>query len=167
MLLRKGTILVVLFVLLAGIMAASVNAASANQSTNQNTTTYADGYTATPIHTVQASQSAAMDSSLALAATGYSITQGQQEWFNTYIGPGCTGFDVNLNWGNPSNSLQLTIFAPNGAEIGPFTDGSDGVINGDIDMYISNYGGSMPVGTYYCQVYGLHVTGAQQYSFQY
>ncbi len=69
---------------------------------------------------------------------------------------------VDLNWGNPSNSLQLTIYAPDGSKFGPYYDNFDGVTDGRIQFSIYNANG-VAQGTWYYHVYGYSVTGVQSY----
>lgn len=97
-------------------------------------------------------------------ATVYNtITQGQTNWQSTIINSYMTTLDVNLDWGNPSNSLQLTIYSPDGNVFGPYYDGDDGIINGQINLQIQNPNG-IAQGTWYYKVYGYSVTGTQSYS---
>jgi hypothetical protein len=45
-----------------------------------------------------------------------SISQGQTQWYSTYAPSGKTSFFADLYWGNPANSLSLTIAAPDTAQ---------------------------------------------------
>jgi hypothetical protein len=91
------------------------------------------------------------------------ITQGETDWYSVVVPSGRSSITVDLNWGNPSNSLSLTAIAPDGI-IGPFYDSSDGVTNGRIYLTISRAGGIAP-GTWWFKVYGDSVTGTQSYNF--
>lgn len=92
------------------------------------------------------------------------IVQGQGAWYSNYI-PSCSGFYVDVNWGNPANSLQLTIYAPDGSVIGPVYDGADSRIDGRIYLFVAKQYGNVPAGTYYGKVYGYQVSGSQSYTF--
>ncbi len=96
------------------------------------------------------------------ASSIYYIMQGQINLHNKYIsGP---GFNVDLNWGNPTNSLRLRIFTPDGYTLGPFYDYSDGIPDGRINIYIGRDGG-VAQGTYQSEVYGERVSGTEDYTF--
>ena len=87
-----------------------------------------------------------------------SIRQGETDWFYQYISS--SSFNVYLIWNNPSNSLILTIYSPNG-EHQTFWDSSDGKVDGKIILTIKN----AEQGVWYLRVYGEEVTGVQYYSF--
>ena len=75
-------------------------------------------------------------------ATVYnSITQGKTNWESKTVSSYITTLNVNLNWGNPSNSLQLTIYSPDGYIFGPYYDNADGVTDGRINLNIQNSNG--------------------------
>jgi len=92
-----------------------------------------------------------------------SIKQGQTNWCNKTINTYITQLIVDLNWGNPSNSLQLTIYAPDGSIYGPYYDTADGATDGRIHLTLSNSNG-VPQGIWYYKVYGYSVSGTQSYS---
>jgi hypothetical protein len=92
-----------------------------------------------------------------------SISQGQSQWYSTYVSYGITSFYADLNWGNPSNSLELTLTAP-GATFGPYYDSADGRIDGRVYLRIYNPGG-LASGTWGSKVYGYQVAGVQSYSY--
>nr|WP_320160488.1 peptidase domain-containing protein [uncultured Methanoregula sp.] len=91
------------------------------------------------------------------------ITQGQTELYNTYVPSGKTAFVPYLSWGSLSNSLSLTITAPD-SQMGPYYDSSDGVADGRINLMISR-GSGLAQGTWKSYVYGYQVTGSQTYSY--
>jgi hypothetical protein len=95
--------------------------------------------------------------------TAGSITQGQSKWYYYVVPSGKTSMITDLNWGDTSDSLALTIYAPDGT-LGPYYDSSDGVIDGRINLAISRTTGLAP-GTWNFLVYGYHVTGSQSYNF--
>jgi hypothetical protein len=92
-----------------------------------------------------------------------SISQGQTQWYSTSIPTGKTSFNANLYWGNPSNSLALTIIAPD-ATFGPYYDSVDGSIDGRINLRISKSGG-LASGTWWSNIYGYQVSGVQSYTY--
>jgi hypothetical protein len=92
-----------------------------------------------------------------------SISQGQTQWYSTYVPAGKTSFYTDLYWGAPANSLSLTIVAPD-TTLGPFYDSSDGRIDGRINLRITKSGG-LASGTWWSKVYGYRVTGTQSYSY--
>ena len=91
------------------------------------------------------------------------ITQGETNWHSKYVSSSTTTLDVDLNWGSSSNSLKLTIYTPDGYTLGPYYDGSDGSINGRIDLYIKNSNG-IATGTWNYRVYGQSVSGTESYT---
>ncbi len=91
------------------------------------------------------------------------ITQGETNWHSKYVGYSTTTLDVDLDWGNPSNSLKLTIYTPYGYTLGPYYDSSDGSINGRIDLDIKNSNG-IATGTWHYRVYGQSVSGTETYT---
>lgn len=91
------------------------------------------------------------------------ISQGQTVYYSKYVSSGTTSLVSDLNWGDTSDSLTLTITAPD-ATFGPYSDASDGSVNGRIYLSISKTTGLTP-GTWNFRVYGERVTGTQSYSF--
>ena len=91
------------------------------------------------------------------------ISQGQVVAYSRVVYSGNIFNDHDLNWGNPANSLSLTIVAPDGV-LGPFYDYSDGTTNGRIALSVSSPTGLAP-GTWTFYIEGYHVTGSQTYSF--
>jgi len=86
-----------------------------------------------------------------------SIKQGETDWFYQYVSS--PTFDIYLVWNNPSNSLTLTVYSPDGS-YQAFHDSSDGKVDGKITLSISD---DLP-GTWYFKVYGERVSGVQHYS---
>ncbi|WP_292345593.1 MULTISPECIES: hypothetical protein [unclassified Methanoregula] len=91
------------------------------------------------------------------------IGQGQTVYYSKYVSSGTMAIYPDLNWGDTSDSLTLTISAPD-ATLGPYNDASDGVINGRIYLSVSKPSGLTP-GSWSFRVYGEHVTGVQGFSF--
>ena len=92
-----------------------------------------------------------------------SITQGGTLWHPTTVSSGYTAFYSDLNWGNPSNSLALTIYPP-GSQLGPYYDSDDGRTDGRITVKIQKSTG-LATGTWWSRVYGYSVTGTQSYTY--
>jgi hypothetical protein len=92
-----------------------------------------------------------------------SISQGQTQWQSKLVNYYTTSLPFDLYWGNPSNSLRLRIFTPDGYVLGPFYDASDGTYNGEIYLAVTRSGG-VAQGTWYTEVYGDRVSGSQSYS---
>ncbi|MDK2938958.1 MAG: hypothetical protein PWQ51_1122 [Methanolobus sp.] len=91
------------------------------------------------------------------------ITQGETDWHSQYISYYSTTLDVTLNWGDPSDSLKLTIYTPDSDTLGPYYDGDDGLIDGKIGVRIRDSNG-IETGTWYYRVYGQSVSGTETYS---
>ena len=98
--------------------------------------------------------------------TAGSITQGETDWYQQYI-PGVPQIVVDLNWyNNPSNSLALTIYQPDGVVLGPYHDADDVITNGRIYLSLTDSNGEdLPGGTWRFKVYGEKVQGIQNYEF--
>ena len=87
-----------------------------------------------------------------------SVKKGEADWFSKYISS--QTFDVYLIWNEPSNSLTLTLYSPNGDIYGPFRDSSDGVVDGKIVLTVED----AEQGVWYFKVYGERVSGVQYYT---
>lgn len=66
------------------------------------------------------------------------ISQGQTNCHTKVASDFITTLNVDLNWGNPANSLQLTIYSPDGYAFGPYYDTDDGVIDGRINLDVNS-----------------------------
>lgn len=99
--------------------------------------------------------------------SGYSIlsygtiTQGETDWYSRYVPGGVSSMTVDLNWGDTSDSLALTIIAPD-ATLGPYYDANDGSTDGRICLQIS---GGLTSGTWNFRIYGASVQGTEDYTF--
>ncbi len=92
------------------------------------------------------------------------ITQGETNWHTREI-TGGNLMTVDLNWGDTSDSLRLTIYTADGYKLGPYYDNSDGATDGRIYLDIYNPNG-LGVGTWYFEVYGYSVQGTEDYYIQ-
>jgi hypothetical protein len=90
------------------------------------------------------------------------ISQGQYQWAGKNVNYYTTRLPFDLYWGNPSNSLRLRIFTPDGYVLGPYYDSSDSIVNGEINIYITRSGG-VAQGSWAMEVYGYSVSGYQSY----
>ena len=90
------------------------------------------------------------------------IRQGETNWHSKEVNNFITTLNVDLNWGNPGNSLKLKIYSPDGYVFGPYFDDADGATNGRINLKITNPGG-IAKGTWYYEVYGYSVSGTEDY----
>jgi len=131
----------------------SVSIAAAAASEESINTAKSGGYTVTP------AQSTGDVSILWVYDT---ITQGETNWHSKEVKDFITTLNVDLNWGNPGNSLKLTIYSPDGYVFGPYFDNADGVIDGRINLDIRNQNG-IAKGTWYYEVYGYSVVGTEDY----
>jgi hypothetical protein len=129
----------------------AANAATADSNVNIGN----DGYTVTPAtgHT----------SFFKPMTISSSIIQGQTNWHYHNVNGFYTTLNVDLNWGNYANSLQLTIYAPDGHVFGPYYDNGDGSQDGRINLYITNLNG-IAQGNWGYKVYGYSVSGTQSYT---
>ncbi|MFA5269745.1 MAG: peptidase domain-containing protein, partial [Methanoregula sp.] len=117
--------------------------------------TAAGGYIIQPVH--------GTDNDLISIKSVYAtITQGLTNWHDKYVGSSITTLTVDLNWGNPANSLWLKVHSPEGYTFGPFYDNYDGYSDGRVNLNINNPDG-ITKGTWYYEVYGDRVTGTQSY----
>lgn len=91
------------------------------------------------------------------------ISQGETHSYTRYISAGTTSFISDLNWGDTTDSLSLTIVAPD-ATLGPYYDAADGLTDGRIYLRISKTTG-LTSGTWWNRVFGYRVAGTEDYSF--
>ena len=126
-------------------------------SASENSTIVKDGgYVVEPGHNTDIN-------SYGVRSVFATITHGATNWHTKSVSSFITSLNVDLNWGNPSNSLRLKVYSPDGYTFGPYYDSFDGSNNGRINFYINNANG-IAQGTWYYEVYGDSVTGTQTYS---
>jgi hypothetical protein len=104
------------------------------------------------------------DSGLSAKSTQY-ITQGKTIVHYVSVGSGVNYLEVDLNWGDTSDSLTLSIYTPSGSKIGTYSDSSDGSVNGRIHLNIYPSQGYIEQGTWKFKVYGATVSGTEDYTF--
>ena len=91
------------------------------------------------------------------------ITQGETNWHSKIVSTNINTLNVDLNWGDTTDSLRLKIHTPDGYVLGPYFDDTfDGTINGRIYFSIYNPDG-IARGTWYYEVYGYSVVGTEDY----
>ncbi|HII00406.1 TPA: hypothetical protein HA351_01715, partial [Methanosarcinaceae archaeon] len=78
---------------------------------------------------------------------------------------GVNYLEVDLNWGDTSDSLTLSISTPSGSNLGTYHDNSDGTVNGRIHLSIDPAQGYVEQGTWKFKVYGESVSGTEEYTF--
>ncbi len=135
-------ILVCALVLISGVSAANVD----NRA----------GYSVTPAGNLHLP-------AVASPLTVGTITTGETDWYSITVLSGTASITPDLNWGDVTDSLSLTVIAPD-ETVGPFYDISDGVMDGRIFITISRTGGIAP-GIWKFKVYGVNVLGSQGYNF--
>ena len=149
MLLKRSTIVLVLLVLLAGMAAASASAANVKKPVDNGVA-------------VTHEKGLAPGTIMPMSISG-SIAQGQSKWYSRAISGYQTDMEIDLYWGNPSNSLSMTIYTPDGYVCGPYYDNCDGRLDGYIPCHLYRSSG-LPKGTYYVKVYGYSVYGVQSFT---
>jgi len=91
------------------------------------------------------------------------ISQGETHSYTRTIYAGTTSIISDLNWGDTSDALTLTIIAPD-ATLGPYYDAADGIIDGRIYLRISKTNG-LASGTWWNRIFGHQIAGTEDYSF--
>jgi hypothetical protein len=106
-----------------------------------------------------------IENSISSLRSTQSITQGQTRTHNLNVGSGVNYLEVDLNWGDTSDSLTLSVYTPSGSKVGTYRDNSDGSVNGRIHFSIDPSQGYVQQGTWKFNVYGESVSGTQSYTF--
>jgi hypothetical protein len=73
--------------------------------------------------------------------------------------------EIDLNWGETSDSLALTVYTPSGSNIGTYYDNSDKSVDGRIHINICPSTVYVQSGTWKFKVYGASVSGTDKYTF--
>ena len=90
------------------------------------------------------------------------ITQGETNWHSKIVSTNINTLNVDLNWGDTTDSLRLRIYTPDGYVLGPYFDNADGAVDGRINLEIYNPDG-IAKGTWRYEVYGHSVVGTEDY----
>ncbi|WP_440948032.1 hypothetical protein ACSAZL_07255 [Methanosarcina sp. T3] len=104
------------------------------------------------------------DATFSVRSTQY-ITQGQTITHSITVGPGINYLEVDLNWGDTSDSLTLSVYTPSGSKLGTYRDNYDGSVNGRIHFSIDPAQGYVEQGIWKFKVYGESVSGSEGYTF--
>jgi len=152
MIVKKGIIALAILACIAAIFTMPVMAAVPVSNTNYSGDN--GGYVIKPANSAGA---------FGILTISGSVTQGQTNWHYKTVSGYMTTLNVDLSWGNPSNSLQLTIYSPDNHVFGPYYDRDDGAVDGKINLDIYNANG-IATGTWTYKVYGYSVSGAQSYT---
>ncbi|WMW25400.1 peptidase domain-containing protein [Methanolobus sediminis] len=107
--------------------------------------------------------SSGSDSGIGILSVSYTITQGQTNWHYKPITSSVQSFNVDLNWGDKTDSLKLYIYDPSYNLIGYYYDSADGKRDGRINIDVVDNSG-IEQGTWTCRVYGYSVSGTEDYS---
>ena len=162
-------IVLVLSMLVVAMAAASVGAVSAGTSSVSSAPTLkhlkpgTGGYVVTFGKSSSSSASAQSMSAMAVVLQNV-IFSGQNEWAQKVVYGNPLTIYTDVSWDNSANSISVTVYTPDGYVLGPVYDNIDGRTNGDIPLSISKSGGVSP-GSYYYQMYGYRISGAQYYTF--
>jgi hypothetical protein len=108
-----------------------------------------------------------IENSVSSLRSTQSISQGQTITHNVNVGSGVNYLEVDLNWGDTSDSLTLSVYTPSGSKLGTYSDNSDGSVNGRIRINIDPSQGYVQQGTWKFKVYGESVSGTQSYTFNF
>ena len=106
----------------------------------------------------------AENSVLSMLSTRY-ISQGQTITHYVSVSSEVGNLEVDLNWGDTSDSLRLRVYTPSGNNLGTYRDSFDGSVNGRIHFSIDPSNGYMEEGIWKFKVYGESVSGTEDYSF--
>jgi len=90
-----------------------------------------------------------------------SIMQGQTKTYYSNVGSGVNYLEVDLDWGDPTDSLSLTIYTPGGINLGTYYDCGGGRIH----LNIVPGQGYVEPGRWKFKVYGVEVDGVEDYTF--
>jgi hypothetical protein len=90
------------------------------------------------------------------------IMPGETNWHQAYVSGSPATFNFELKWNNSDDALRVVVYTPDGNELGPYYDDSDGVTDGCINMEISNPDG-VANGAWSFKVTDTGVTGKDEY----
>jgi hypothetical protein len=90
------------------------------------------------------------------------IASGETVYHDTTVNSSSTSLNIDLKWENPSDSMRLTIYTPDGHVLGPYYDSSDGKTDNAINLEIDNPSG-VASGTWIFKVVDTGTTGKDEY----
>jgi hypothetical protein len=154
----------VLYIII-GLMAATVVSAEEEHTINSGSEVTSASTGKDYIVNPWTENSSDRDSSISSLRSTQYISQGQT--INHYVGVGSrvNWLEVDLNWGDTSDSLALTVYSPSGTNLGTYHDNSDGSVNGRIHLNIYPSQEYIQQGTWRFKVYGESVSGTEDYTF--
>lgn len=156
--------ILVLFFIIALLVVPAVSAQSGADNSGKKADPGAtdDSYIVTPAEESSPSNS---NSIISAMSTQY-IGQGQTIVHQISTGPTRRSYiEVDLNWGDKSDSLTLTVYSPSGC-LGTYNDKYDGVVNGRIHINIKSPKGYIePNQIWKFNVCGASVRGTEDYTF--
>jgi len=94
--------------------------------------------------------------------TNWHSKQGETNWHSKIVSTNINTLNVDLDWGDTTDSLRLKIYTPDGYVLGTYFDDDDGATDGEIDLDIYNPDG-IAKGTWRYEVYGYSVVGTEDY----
>ena len=156
-------VLVLCFII--GLMTVPAASAGKGYSENSNTNVILDSDGKDYIVSPSTENSFDTESFIFPQRSTQSITQGQTITHNVNVGSGVNYLEVDLNWGDTSDSLTLSVYTPSGSKLGTYRDNSDGSVNGRIHFSIDPSQGYVQQGTWKFKAYGESVSGTQSYTF--
>jgi len=131
-----------------------LSASLAGVAVCDNETDTTGGYTVTPAKDV--------DGDAGIRWVYDTITQGETNWHSKIVSTNINMLNVDLNWGDTTDSLRLRIYTPDGYVLGPYFDNADDAVDGRINLDIYNPDG-IAKGKWRYEVYGHSVVGTEDY----
>lgn len=92
------------------------------------------------------------------------LKQGQTDTRKLNLRNKVKSITMECDWGNPKNSLTLTLIAPDGKKYGPYSDSYDGKIDGHTGVKLTKKTGTWAATPWTIKVYGKKVSGTQKFS---
>ena len=84
---------------------------------------------------------------LAAILISNSIREGQTMYYYSDVESGANYLEVDLDWGDSTDSLSLTIYAPDGSNTRTYYDADDETVDGRIHLdIVPNQGGYLEPG---------------------
>lgn len=116
-------------------------ACSATAAAAEGTGGTAVGYTVSPDLAFNEKAMFSAQGGIVLRAVYGNIGPGERVHHTKTVSGDITTLNVDLKWYNPGVGLKLLVYSPGGAQFGPWSDGSDGRLDREINMDIDNPGG--------------------------
>lgn len=100
---------------------------------------------------------------LVSTCTSSGLKQGQTHTSKLNIGKKVKSITIECDWGNPKNSLTLTVIAPDGKKYGPYSDSYNGKKDGNTGVKLTKNTGAWAATPWTIKVYGQKVSGTQTF----